>query len=350
MRALLIAVLALSGIHAAGPRPPFVGGGGGGSAPSREEPFTMREFRTTIDDRWIGNAVAYGPFRDGQHPGGPQPSREELREDLRILSAHWSLIRLYGATGPSETLLELIREEHLDLKVMLGVWIAPEPVEEPPAGGGAAQPDVGPANRVEMEAAVRLAAAYPEIVTALCVGNETQVSWSDHRVSPDHLIACLREMRARTKAPVTTADDFSYWSAAESRAVAAEIDFIVVHAHPLWNGIQLADAPAWTRNALEGVRAAHPGAVLVLGETGWATRRHSEGEQARLIKGVVGEEEQARFHRELSDWIEAERVTTFFFEAFDENWKGGAHPDEVEKHWGLFRADRTAKTAMSAGR
>ena len=154
----------------------------------------------------------------------------------------------------------------------------------------------------------------------------------------------------RKNAPVTTADDFSYWSAAESRAVAAEIDFIVVHAHPLWNGIQLADAPAWTRNALEGVRAAHPGAVLVLGETGWATRRHSEGEQARLIKGVVGEEEQARFHRELSDWIEAERVTTFFFEAFDENWKGGAHPDEVEKHWGLFRADRTAKTAMSAGR
>ena len=31
---------------------------------------------------------------------------------------------------------------------------------------------------------------------------------------------------------------------------------------------------------------------------------------------------------------------------FDENWKGGAHPAEVEKHWGLYRADRSAKLAV----
>jgi exo-beta-1,3-glucanase (GH17 family) len=39
-------------------------------------------------------------------------------------------------------------------------------------------------------------------------------------------------------------------------------------------------------------------------------------------------------------------VTTFVFEAFDENWKGGADPADVEKHWGLFHADRTPKAAL----
>jgi len=42
------------------------------------------------------------------------------------MSRHWSLIRLYGAAGPAETILDLIREERLDMKVMLGVWIEPE--------------------------------------------------------------------------------------------------------------------------------------------------------------------------------------------------------------------------------
>ncbi|NNE10040.1 MAG: glycosyl hydrolase, partial [Gemmatimonadetes bacterium] len=51
--------------------------------------------------------------------------------------------------------------------------------------------------------------------------------------------------------------------------------------------------------------------------------------------------------RELRNWVRAERVATFLFEAFDENWKGGADPREVEKHWGLYRADRTPKEAVA---
>ena len=38
----------------------------------------------------------------------------------------------------------------------------------------------------------------------------------------------------------------------------------------------------------------------------------------------------------------------FTFEAFDENWKGGPEPDDAEKHWGFFRADRTPKPAVAA--
>ena len=40
-------------------------------------------------------------------------------------------------------------------------------------------------------------------------------------------------------------------------------------------------------------------------------------------------------------------ITTFLFEAFDEDWKGGpGNPFGAEKHWGLFTVDRKAKISM----
>jgi hypothetical protein len=76
---------------------------------------------------------------------------------------------------------------------------------------------------------------------------------------------------------------------------------------------------------------------------------HNQGEQAKLIKGVPGEAQQKVFYEATRAWAEAEKFPVFFFEAFDENWKGGIHPNEVEKHWGLFRADRSEKLAVDSG-
>ena len=37
----------------------------------------------------------------------------------------------------------------------------------------------------------------------------------------------------------------------------------------------------------------------------------------------------------------------FFFEAFDEPWKGDPNfPLGAEKHWGLFKVDRTPKQVV----
>ena len=41
-------------------------------------------------------------------------------------------------------------------------------------------------------------------------------------------------------------------------------------------------------------------------------------------------------------------ITTFFFEAFDEDWKGNPdNPLVAEKHWGLYKINRTPKLVMS---
>jgi exo-beta-1,3-glucanase (GH17 family) len=251
------------------------------------------------------------------------------------MAPHWQLLRVYGAGGFARTLLELIREEGLDLKVMLGIWIAPED-----------RPEAAAANRREIAAGVALSGEFPDVVAAVCVSNETQVSWSPYPCPIDQIQRQVREVRSAVRVPVTVADDYQYWLEPRSAALASELDFLTVHAHPLWNGQQLDDALPWLKRQLEAVRAAHPDRPLVIGETGWATAVSGQGEQARLIKGKVGEAEQAHFIEELRLWARATGVSAFVFEAFDENWKGGADPADVEKHWGLFHADRTPKAAL----
>jgi exo-beta-1,3-glucanase (GH17 family) len=96
----------------------------------------------------------------------------------------------------------------------------------------------------------------------------------------------------------------------------------------------------------EQLRKAHPDRQIIVGEVGWATKMHNDGLQSELIKGQAGEVEQQQFFKALNEWSQSNQIVTFYFEAFDENWKGGAHPDEVEKHWGLYRADRSPKPAI----
>ncbi len=323
----------------------FLPGSGADRQPA-ETPTTVREFRPYIGERWIGNGVAYGPHRDGQYPGGPSPSPEQIRQDLDIMVHHWHLLRTYGAGRTTETMLEIIRAEHLDMRVMLGVWIAPEERRGETGDVFESFPGAREANRREVESGIRLANEYSDIVIAVCVGNEAQVEWSANRIPLDVLIGHIRAVRAAIRVPVTEADDYSFWNKPESGTLAREVDFIVVHAHPMWNGILAADAFNWTRDTYRATTAEHPDRIVVLGETGWATMAHNEGEQARLIKGHPGEAEQAAFFDAVTSWAQREHVTVFFFEAFDENWKGGDHSDEVEKHWGLYNSDRTPKRAV----
>ena len=55
---------------------------------------------------------------------------------------------------------------------------------------------------------------------------------------------------------------------------------------------------------------------------------------------------QARYYEELLKWTTDEKILTFVFEAFDEPWKGSPDLLEPEKHWGLFRVERTPKLVM----
>jgi len=307
--------------------------------------FVERPFHPFLGDEWIGDAISYGCYREGQAPHKQGPSEAEILEDLTILKDHWNLIRVYGSDlgMNSDMVLKVIHENKLPIRVMLGIWLTNESLH----------PERRPDNQTEVLRGIELANKYPEEVIAVNVGNETQVWWSGHRMNPDTLISYIRQVRQSVSMPVTTADDYNFWNKPESQAIADEIDFIVLHAYALWNGQQLENAMSWTDSVYQDILTRHPTKTIALGETGWATTynpaKKQPWEQGALIKGEVGIEAQEYFLRDLNQWIQEKQVTTFLFEAFDEPWKGGGDesgPTEVEKHWGVFYKDRTPKPSL----
>ncbi|MBT3229750.1 MAG: glycosyl hydrolase family 17 [Candidatus Marinimicrobia bacterium] len=310
---------------------------------TRESPFNERNFSPFLGEKWIGNGISYGCYRAGQAPGEKGPSEAEILEDLNIISHYWNLIRVYGSDADSERVLKVIHDNELPIRVMLGIWLANE----------TKHPERKPLNQEQVEKGIELANRFSAEVIAINVGNESQVEWSWHHMEAENLIRYIRMVRNSTKTPVTTADDYNFWNKPHSKAVAAEIDFIVLHAYPLWNGKTLDIALSWTDSIYQAALAFHPDKIIALGETGWATDYNADkkgpGEQGSLVKGEVSHKAQEQFLLQLNAWINKNNVTTFWFEAFDEPWKGGGLQTglrEIEKNWGLFYESRQPKPAF----
>ena len=298
----------------------------------------------------FSKAVAYSGFRHGQHPdrgdGAVWPSDENIREDLKILARNgdFGLIRLYDSGKNSEDVLRIIRSDKIPMKVLLGAWLAAEIYNTNcPWLKDQLSQKVLDANRIknpqQIEDAIRLANEYPDLVVAVNVGNEALVKWTYHLVPVDSVISCVRKVKKAIKQPVTVADNYDWW-VHEGSALAKELDFISVHTYPVWEGKDIGEGLPFTIANIQAVRNALPRSRMVITEAGWATVAREFGTRA-------SEEKQRRYYNELYQWAAKMNITTFFFEAFDEVWKGDANdPLGAEKHWGLFTVERKAKSAM----
>jgi len=295
-------------------------------------------------------AVAYSGFREGQHPdrgdGAVNPSAAEILEDLEILVAHdFRLIRLYDSGENSLLTLELISQHQLPIKVLLGAWLSAEfsnhegcPwLDEPiPAETLAANTLE---NAAEVQRAIELAQQFDDVVVAINVGNEALVDWNDHMVPVEKVIAYVQQVKAAIDQPVTVAENYVWW-ARDGAALAAEVDFLGVHTYPVWEQKTIDEGLDYTIENLLDVRAAFPDKPIAILEAGWATIAVEFGDRA-------SEAHQTRHYLELQQWAANANTTVFFFEAFDEPWKGNPNsPNGAEKHWGLFNVDRTPKQVV----
>lgn len=297
------------------------------------------------DDVWDGHAVSYSGFRAGQRPGAAWPSDAEVLEDLRILERNWNLVRVYNADEHGESVLRVIAANDLDLKVMLGIYLWQT---KGLAGASLAADEA--LNQRYIGEGLRLAAAYPDLVVGINVGNEVLVSWS---FVPNDVATMIRYVRqvadglaaAGLDIPLTVADNYAFWESPEAADVAAELDFVTVHGYAMWDGVGIDGALAFLQQHVAAVKANLPGLPLIVGETGWAT--YAEDAQ---IYGRIGpaadEVNQAAYFAQASAWAESSGITTIWFEAFDEPWKGEGNAGAAEGHWGLFDVNRKAKLAM----
>ena len=293
-----------------------------------------------------GNAICYSGYREGQSPpAGVYPTQAEVREDLLILHENWDYLRLYDSSRHAEIVLDVIDSEGLDFSVMLGVDLAAE-MSNPECPWGADFSDaVLDANRrsndAQVDRAIALANGYRDTVSSVAVGNEAGVEWSDHLVPVDRLVALASKVSSAVVQPVTSCDNYVPW-ADKLEPLASVLDFISVHTYPVWEHKTLENALEYTQENYRSVVDRYPGKPVLITEAGWPTASNGRG----IRPSNASEELQAQYYEELLAWTSAEQILTFVFEAFDEPWKGSNDPLEPEKHWGLFRLDRTPKLVM----
>lgn len=355
-RSMKLMTLAAGALLAA---PLLLAGCGGGDSGGYTELAVSQSDRRELPQALLTRAsVNYSPYRTSRSEADLRNeviTPANVLEDLRLVQATGiGSIRLFSSRAFARTVLEVIRDNNLDLKVQLGAY--PNPITGP-----AAEAD----NIAELDACIALANAFPSIVLAVSVGNETMVEWSTHKVPVADMARYIRKVRAAVQQPVTTNDNFLFW-ASVPKAIAEVVDYAAVHTYPFLDTFYNPTAFDWRQKAVpEAQRAramvdaavaeaksqferARAGLVrlnlgdlpMVIGETGWAAVDTAGGPNLAFRAHPVN---QKMYFDALQAWAQEGRrdvqgpKAIFLFQAFDEPWKQG------DDGWGLFNARREAR-------
>jgi exo-beta-1,3-glucanase (GH17 family) len=252
---------------------------------------------------------------------------------------------LYDCSKHAEIVLDVIQKEKLNFKVMLGAYIGAEMNNFgcPWSAIYLEEELVQNRNRnqVEIKKLIKLANQYPAIIFSLSAGNEATVDWTDHFVSVEKVIEYVRMIKKGAKQPVTFCENYVPWLTKLSPLV-DEIDFISIHTYPVWEYKHINEALEYTKQNYFGVADTYPHKPAMITEAGWATNSNGRGIKPENVSEVF----QEIYYNDLVKWSKEEGIITFVFEAFDEPWKGSPEELEPEKHWGLFKVDRTPKKVM----
>lgn len=293
-----------------------------------------------------GRAICYSGYREGQSPQkGIYPSYDEIKEDLLILEGKWDYIRMYDPSQHAKTTLQVIQDLNLNLKVMLGADLLGEESNPHCAWGGEYTDEEVAANikhnQQQMLDLIDLANQYPEIIMAVSAGNEATPEWNENLVRPHKVLEYVKQLKAGVKQPVTYCENCFYWPTI-LQEVGAEVDFISIHSYAAWAGYTIDSAFETTLKDFNNVQNAFPDKYCILTEVGWPTNSNGRGIEPKN----AGEPFQKRYFQEINKWSEETDTLVYFFEAFDEPWKGSNDPLEPEKHWGVYYVDRTPKEVL----
>ena len=179
------------------------------------------------------HCASYTPFRGNQTPFNPALiiPRPQIEEDLRQLQPVTDCIRTYAVNQGLDQAVPVAAA--LGMKVMLGIWIGRNPVD----------------NEAQITTAIALAKAHPETVRAIIVGNEVLLRGEQ---TGETLAAIAQRIKAESGARVTYADVWEYWLRAPE-VLKQSVDFITIHILPYWE-----DDPLPVSDA-DRVRLAHVG-------------------------------------------------------------------------------------------
>jgi glucan 1,3-beta-glucosidase len=268
--------------------------------------------RAPIDPNAKLLCVSYAPFRGAQTPlaSTARIAPEQIAADLAQLAKISDCVRTYSIENGLDQVPGLAAQ--VGLKVIQGIWL----------GGNRLK------NQAQIATAVGLSKQYPDVITALVVGNEVLLRGE---MTTADLAATIRSVKSQVTVPVTYADVWEYWL--RNREVYDAVDFVTIHILPYWE-----DYPIRAKYAAGHVDAirkqmavAFPGKEILIGETGWPSA-------GRMREGALpSRTNQARVVSEILQLAKQENFRVNLIEAYDQPWKRQLE-GTVGGYWGLFDA------------
>lgn len=333
-------------------------------------------------------AISYGGYREKSRD--IQPTIAQLTEDVKILHAMGiRILRTYNVQLPHasnvlKAITELKKQDpSFEMYVMLGAWIDCKNAwtgQEPDHNVESEN------NTGEIDRAVALSKKYKDIVKIIAVGNEAMVHWAtNYFVRPGVILKWvnhLQELKKKGELPkdlwITSSDDFASWGGGDPRYHSEEltnlikaVDYISMHTYPMHNShynpafwvvpeseLELSNKEkieSGMQRALEFATRQYEGVLnyvqslgvdkpVHIGETGWATM--SNGPYGADGSKAADEYKSGKYYRLIRKWSNAAKVSCFYFEAFDEQWKDADNPLGSENHFGLINLKGEAKYAI----
>jgi exo-beta-1,3-glucanase (GH17 family) len=335
-------------------------------------------------------AMSYGGYRTNTR--ATIPTVEEIKEDMKLLEAMGvKIIRTYNTQQfeQAANLLKAIRElkdenSNFEMYVMLGAWIdcknawtTEETVHDVESLEN---------NTAEINAAVKMASEYPDIVKVIAVGNEAMIHWAaSYYVTPDIILKWvnhLQDLKKEGKIPaglwVTSSDNYESWGGGSKlyhtedlEALIKAVDYVSLHTYPFHESHYNPDywyvpegeegltdeekakkavmrAKDFAQNqyqkAADYIESLGIDKPIHIGETGWASV--SGGFYGVKGSRAADEYKGKLFYENIREWTNSKGISCFYFEAFDEKWKDAENVDGSENHFGLMTIDGNAKYAL----
>jgi len=334
-------------------------------------------------------AISYGGYR--HRTRDIQPTMDELKDDLKILSSLGiKILRTYNLQLPqAPNIIKAIKEikesdPDFEMYVMLGAWID---CENAWTDSPNHEKEDESANAIEIQKAINLANMYPEIVKIIAVGNEAMVNWAwSYYVKPGVILKWvnhLQDLKKQKKLPenlwITSSDNFASWGGGDEsyhtsdlNSLIKSVDFISMHTYAFhdthynpsfWNfnkdlknefsdleiiNKSMENVQQYTISQYNSVKdylkKIGVEKEVHIGELGWSTVSN----ELYGDKGTHAADEykQALFYDKIREWTTKEKISCFYFEAFDEPWKDAQNINGSENHFGLFTVDGKAKFAL----
>lgn len=334
-------------------------------------------------------AICYGGYRT--HTRDSQPGIPQIKEDMLLLNAMGiKMLRTYNtAYAEAGNIVRVIRDlkkenPGFEMYVMLGAWIDCENAWSNKTPNHEKENEK--ANAAEIQRAVVLANTYPDIVKVISVGNEAMVKWAtNYYVAPGIILKWVNHLQGLKQQGflpkeiwITSSDNFASWGGGDSSYHVADltklyhaVDYVSIHTYPMhdthynpvfwglkasennltpeakadslmWRALQYAQQQYHrVQHYMQSIGVNKP---LHIGETGWSTHDHdlygTQGSKA------CDEYKSGKYYQLVRAWTKQEKITCFYFEAFDEVWKDARNPEGSENHFGLFTIDGKAKYAI----